>query len=205
METNLYLNNIMNYEYKKELNDLSQLEKMIIYQIENLVSGKVHTKQIFNLIKDVYQQITISEDDIKILLDHLAKKEEELKKSDIILRVCPICNSNITVLKCQKCGGYHIKEVNKIIHTCGYADEVDSFISQDGLKCPGCGEYFAIGKDGEKNEYRISDTIYECMDCGTAVNKYNDLNNDLECETCKIIYRKTQTQFIAIYNINKTK
>ncbi len=139
-----------------------------------------------------WKREALSEDNISLLLEYLSIKGVLSEKKNKILRVCHSCKSSVSILECQECGSKNIVEERKILHRCGYLDVSSGFIYQDYLMCPLCGEAISFGDDVGR-DYRFSDAVYKCEDCGSTVSKYDKLNENGACIDCGDINR-TQKQ-----------
>ena len=75
------------------------------------------------------------------------------------------------------------------------------FFHRESLLCPMCGEVFGFGNDGINGDYRFSDVVYKCVDCGSSVLKYNKLDEVVSCPECGEKESKYKTNFISYHQV----
>lgn len=175
-----------------------------ILDYEDKIIEYIKTSKIQYLYKQIVQKIfnqneVLTEDKIDLLIEHLVLQGYIYRVNNAILRVCPSCKSNISTLECSQCGSHDIVVNKKILHKCGYMDNISAFLQGEQFMCPSCKE--EIDFNGE--DYRFSDTEYYCLDCDMVTSKYAKLDDIVFCEKCGQSHPKHELQFVHPYKIIK--
>ncbi|TFH17281.1 hypothetical protein E4H04_05250 [Candidatus Bathyarchaeota archaeon] len=126
-----------------------------------------------------------TEDEILRLLESLVSKKMIVKQEKGVVLLCPKCggHSNMSILVCPRCGSMKVGRKEDINHLeCKYWGPREEFIDGILLRCPRCDELLdEKATEGTSGYFNMSDTYFECQDCGIAVSKSNITKICIKC------------------------
>jgi len=122
------------------------------------------------------------------LLESLTEKGFMEKINYGTVALCPECFSPVFMLTlaCPRCGSLKVSKKELVKHMgCGYSGSSDKFVVGIYYMCPGCGAQTKIGDAGGKGQeqFKVSDSIYECEDCGSVSANALTSFNCIKCKT----------------------
>ncbi len=192
---------------KKTKLDLTVEESFFIELMEKLEPSVINIKY----MKDRVQFTKIEqflnyycEQEIIQLLESLVAKGRVQKKEKGVVLLCPKCSGHaiMTLLMCPRCGSVKIGKREDLYHAeCEYWGPKEEFIEGMLLRCPRCNELLdEDAPEGTPGYYSISDTNFECQDCGVSVSK-NNLK--MVCLKCNTKFTSIQTSYLnsVAYNL----
>lgn len=155
------------------------------------------TKNGSQLVKIEQFKNYYSEPEIVQLLESLVAKGRIQKKEKGVVLLCPKCSSHaiMTLLICPRCGSAKVGRREDLYHAnCEYWGPREEFIEGLLLRCPRCNELLdEDAPDGTPGYYSISDSHFECNDCGTSVSK-NNLK--MVCLKCSSKFTSVQASYL---------
>lgn len=122
------------------------------------------------------------------LLESLTEKGLIEKINYGTVALCPECFSPVFMLTlaCPRCGSLKVSKKELVKHIgCGYLGPSDKFVAGIHYMCPGCGAQAKIGdaSDEGQEQFKVSDSLYECEDCGSVSAKAFTSFNCIKCKT----------------------
>lgn len=122
------------------------------------------------------------------LLESLTDKGVLEKINYGTVGLCPGCSSPVFMLTlaCPRCGSLKVSKKELVKHVeCGHSGYSDEFV--DGIRyvCPSCGAQAKISGDNEEDgeQFKVSDSLYECEDCRSVSAKALTSFNCIKCKT----------------------
>lgn len=122
------------------------------------------------------------------LLESLTEKGFMEKINYGTVALCPECFSPVFMLTlaCPRCGSLKVSKKELVKHIgCGYSGPSDKFVVGIYYMCPGCGAQAKIGAAGGQGQeqFKVSDSLYECEDCGSVSPNALTSFNCIKCKT----------------------
>jgi len=121
------------------------------------------------------------------LLESLTEKGSLEKINYGTVALCPSCSSPVFMLtlSCPRCGSLKVSKKELVKHLgCGHSGYSEDFVAGIHYKCPSCGAQARIGdvtvEGGE--QFKVSDSLYECEDCGSVSAKALMSFNCIKCK-----------------------
>jgi hypothetical protein len=130
-------------------------------------------------------------DQMRALLESLAKKGYIKKINYGTVALCPSCYSPVVmiVLSCPRCGSMKITKKEVIKHrACGYTGYAEDYFDGIECRCPMCGAVYDPAEyhdpDAEDDAgFTIAESMYECDGCGSVSAKPSVTYNCIKCKT----------------------
>jgi len=122
------------------------------------------------------------------LLESLTEKGFMEKINYGTVALCPECLSPVFMLTlaCPRCGSLKVSKKELVKHIgCGYSGPSDKFVVGIHYVCPSCGAQAKIGEAISKGQeqFKVSDSLYECEDCGSVSANALTSFNCIKCKT----------------------
>ena len=122
------------------------------------------------------------------LLESLTEKGFMEKINYGTVALCPECFSPVFMLTlaCPRCGSLKVSKKELVKHMgCGYSGSSDKFVVGIHYICPGCGAQAKIGDAGGEgqDQFKVSDSLYDCEDCGSVSAHALTSFNCIKCKT----------------------
>jgi len=180
--------------------DLTVEESFFIELMEKLEPSVINIKYMKNEVQLVKIEQFLnyySEKEIIQLLESLVTKGRIKKNDKGVVLLCPKCGGHaiMTLLLCPRCGSVKIGKRVDLYHAeCEYWGQKEEFVEGLLLRCPRCNELLdEDAPEGTPGFYSVSDTNFECQDCGTSVSK-NNLK--MVCLKCNTKFSSSQTHYL---------
>jgi CheY-like chemotaxis protein/DNA-directed RNA polymerase subunit RPC12/RpoP len=122
------------------------------------------------------------------LLESLTDKGVLEKINYGTVGLCPGCSSPVFMLTlaCPRCGSLKVSKKELVKHVeCGHSGYSDEFVVGIHYVCPNCGAQAKISEDSEEGgeQFKVSDSLYECEDCRSISAKALTSFNCIKCKT----------------------
>jgi len=180
--------------------DLTVEESFFIELMGKLEPSVINIKYMKNEVQLVKIEQFLnyySEKEIIQLLESLVTKGRIKKNDKGVVLLCPKCGGHaiMTLLLCPRCGSVKIGKRVDLYHAeCEYWGQKEEFVEGLLLRCPRCNELLdEDAPEGTPGFYSVSDTNFECQDCGTSVSK-NNLK--MICLKCNTKFNSSQTHYL---------
>ena len=180
--------------------DLTVEESFFIELMEKLEPSVINIKYMKNEVQLVKIEQFLnyySEKEIIQLLESLVTKGRIKKNDKGVVLLCPKCGAHaiMTLLLCPRCGSVKIGKRVDLYHAeCEYWGQKEEFVEGLLLRCPRCNELLdEDSPEGTPGFYSVSDTNFECQECGTSVSK-NNLK--MVCLKCNTKFSSSQTYYL---------
>jgi len=180
--------------------DLTVEESFFLELMEKLEPSVINIKYMKNgaqLVKIEQFLNYYSEQEIIQLIESLVTKGRVKKNDKGVVLLCPKCGGHaiMTLLMCPRCGSVKIGKRVDLYHAeCEYWGPKEEFIEGLLLRCPRCNELLdEDAPEGTPGFYSVSDTNFECQDCGESVTK-NSLK--MVCLKCNTKFTSVQTHYL---------
>ena len=121
------------------------------------------------------------------LLESLTEKGILEKINYGTVALCPTCSSPVFMLTlaCPRCGSLKVSKKELVKHLgCGHSGYSEEFVEGIQYRCPSCGAQARIGDPAEADgeQFKVSDSLYECEDCGAVRAKGLMSFNCIKCK-----------------------
>ncbi len=121
------------------------------------------------------------------LLESLTEKGSLEKINYGTVALCPACSSPVFMLTlaCPRCGSLKVSKKELVKHLgCGHSGYSEAFVVGIHYRCPSCGAQAKIGAVVEEGgeQFKVSDSLYECEDCGAVSAKALMSFNCIKCK-----------------------
>ena len=121
------------------------------------------------------------------LLESLTEKGSLEKINYGTVALCPACYSPVFMLTlaCPRCGSLKVSKKELVKHLgCGHSGYSEEFVEGIHYRCPSCGAQARIGDSTESSgeQFKVSDSLYECEDCGAVSAKALMSFNCIKCK-----------------------
>ena len=138
-----------------------------------------------------------SDKEVVQLLESLALKHKIRKNEKGLVLLCPKCggHSSMPILVCPRCGSTKIGKREDLYHpSCENWGAREEYIDGMDLRCPRCETVLdPDAPEGSPEYYSVSDTHFECQECGESISKTNHL---FVCVKCGKKYTSFQSSFM---------